>query len=600
MINSVTMKTYIIIKILVITMIVAFLPSLSTYAQFSGGNGSEEEPYLITTAQQLAQLATFVNAGDASYNSKCYKLENDIDLSDYQSGTGWTPIGKFITNDNNQPFKGFFDGDNHKIYGLKIINNAAFDDAGLFGFVSDCTIKNIGIENANIESYNETSCAGGIASLCVRSNITHCYFKGDITNTATMNISYVGGIAGYGNESHFSNCCSSGTINGIANSFMNHLCSTGGVVGGCDNGSVSNCFSIASVVGVSTGACSVGGVVGYGFGSSYVNCYSTGAVSGTVSVDGYNSMIGGIVGSCYDEMISNCAALNPGLDCNSSSSIMIGRINGSNYGVTLSNNIAFDGMLNHLGNTTWTPIGATTINGTDISVEEINADGTLGGRFTDANGWITQNGKLPDLFGNPIEMPEHLQLPGTPPTITTHSMPNGTVGVAYSQLLEATGDATIIWTIETGNLPPELTLSEDGLISGTPVEEGIFHFTVKATNSTGSDTKELSILIEEEIGILEMEWANIQVFPNPTTGELQVTIAGQARNDGELRIGEIEIFDIYGRRVKVEKSPSNFEGVDGEAGRGSLILNISHLTDGLYFLKIQTDNGIVTKKIIKQ
>ena len=83
------------------------------------------------------------------------------------------------------------------------------------------------------------------------------------------------------------------------------------------------------------------------------------------------------------------------------------------------------------------------------------------------------------------------------PTITTTSLPNGTMGAAYSQTLKAEGDTPITWSIDTGSLPDGLTLSTAGVISGTPVKANTLNFTfsVKATNSTGSDTKALSINI---------------------------------------------------------------------------------------------------------
>ena len=82
------------------------------------------------------------------------------------------------------------------------------------------------------------------------------------------------------------------------------------------------------------------------------------------------------------------------------------------------------------------------------------------------------------------------------PTITTDTLPGGKVGEAYSQTLSATGTTPITWGIDSGNLPAGLTLDEaTGEISGTPTAAGTASFTVKATNSAGSDTKELSIAI---------------------------------------------------------------------------------------------------------
>ena len=86
--------------------------------------------------------------------------------------------------------------------------------------------------------------------------------------------------------------------------------------------------------------------------------------------------------------------------------------------------------------------------------------------------------------------------PDAPPTITTDTLPDGKVGEAYSQTLTATGTTPITWSISNGTLPDGLKLTGNtGEISGTPTAEGTATFTVKATNSAGSNTKELSITI---------------------------------------------------------------------------------------------------------
>ena len=85
------------------------------------------------------------------------------------------------------------------------------------------------------------------------------------------------------------------------------------------------------------------------------------------------------------------------------------------------------------------------------------------------------------------------------PSITTSSLSDGKMGAAYSQTLTATGTEPIIWSIISGELPKGLTLKETtGEISGTPTAAGTSTFTVKAANSAGSDTKELSITITKD------------------------------------------------------------------------------------------------------
>jgi YVTN family beta-propeller protein len=84
--------------------------------------------------------------------------------------------------------------------------------------------------------------------------------------------------------------------------------------------------------------------------------------------------------------------------------------------------------------------------------------------------------------------------PGTPPTITNGPPPNGTVGVAYSFTYTSTGSPT--FSVTAGSLPPGLSLSSAGVISGTPTTVGTFTGTVTATNGTAPDaTQDFSITI---------------------------------------------------------------------------------------------------------
>jgi hypothetical protein len=82
------------------------------------------------------------------------------------------------------------------------------------------------------------------------------------------------------------------------------------------------------------------------------------------------------------------------------------------------------------------------------------------------------------------------------------------------------------------------------------------------------------------LSVIDGERSNsVTLYPNPTTGELQIT-------NYELRIEGIEVFDVYGRKQKAESRKQN-------------VVDISHLPAGIYFVKIATETGIQTKKIIK-
>lgn len=84
------------------------------------------------------------------------------------------------------------------------------------------------------------------------------------------------------------------------------------------------------------------------------------------------------------------------------------------------------------------------------------------------------------------------------PTITTESLPNGTVGETYNQTLSADGTTPITWSLAEGSsLPTNLTLNAStGEISGTPTTAETSTFTVTATNAYGFDSKQFTLTIE--------------------------------------------------------------------------------------------------------
>ena len=84
--------------------------------------------------------------------------------------------------------------------------------------------------------------------------------------------------------------------------------------------------------------------------------------------------------------------------------------------------------------------------------------------------------------------------------------------------------------------------------------------------------------------ITETENSSVTIYPNPTTGELTI-------DNGQLRIDNVEVFDVYGRKLSsnhlITSSPHH-------------LINISHLHSGIYFVKITTEAGEVVKKVVKK
>ena len=216
---------------------------------FAAGDGTQDDPFQIETAAQLAHFAKTVNEGEA-YLYKYIVLTADIDLANKE----WTPIGN-----HSNPFKGNFNGDNHTVTGMQI--SGELDRVGLFG---ECTKHNV---NSAIK------------------NIT-------VKDSVICGINFVGAIVGYAEEINIENCRSIGnTINGKTD--VGGIC---GKIGGYSVGKVSQCYNSSKV----TGRGRVGGIAGMG--GIAENCLNTGEIM--IINKAYQSAGGGIFGIFDDTTAS--------------------------------------------------------------------------------------------------------------------------------------------------------------------------------------------------------------------------------------------------------------------------------------------------------
>ena len=216
---------------------------------FAEGDGTQDNPFQIETAAQLAYFAKTVNEGEA-YLYKYIVLTADIDLANKE----WTPIGN-----HSNPFKGNFNGNNHTVTGMQI--SGELDRVGLFGecikFNVDSAIKNITVKDSVI-----------------------------------CGINFVGAIVGYAEGINIENCRSIGnTINGKTD--VGGIC---GKIGGYSVGKVSQCYNSSKV----TGRVRVGGIAGMG--GIAENCLNTGEI--TIIDKAYQSACGGIFGIFDDTTAS--------------------------------------------------------------------------------------------------------------------------------------------------------------------------------------------------------------------------------------------------------------------------------------------------------
>lgn len=159
---------------------------------YSLGLGTPEEPYVITTAQQLANFSYVINSG-IDLSGKYVELGNDITLNEPGSTTkkGWTPVG---TSEN--PFKGYFDGKGHSINGLYLSKATVSEmgygkvaTAGLFGYAESATISNTNLADVDIDIKLKTEDYDGVNALYTgcqigylkNGNITSCNVSGTIS-----------------------------------------------------------------------------------------------------------------------------------------------------------------------------------------------------------------------------------------------------------------------------------------------------------------------------------------------------------------------------------------------------------------------------------
>jgi hypothetical protein len=249
------------------------------------GSGTEEDPYLITTAEELAGIAERVNEG-ITFFGIYFKLTNDIILNDnyeaflyWQHGAiKWTPIGnRFNT------FQGTFDGNGYAIIGLYINTTDMYQ--GLFGHLLSGTIKNLGIKDSYIKGGNYT---GGIVGSVSSGKITKCYNTGTVIGLTSP----TGGIAGdISSNSQVSRCSNTGVVHG-------NRYNVGGIVGRVNNSTVTNCYNSGTIVG--TGNC-IGGVAGMTENGTVTMSYNTGCINGSVYYTG------GIVGDVSsNSTVENC------------------------------------------------------------------------------------------------------------------------------------------------------------------------------------------------------------------------------------------------------------------------------------------------------
>lgn len=264
-----------VLAFLVFTSLVPYLGFAASEA-FTAGDGSAENPYVITT---LEQLNTVRNDLDAHY-----RLGADIEAmetAEWNQGDGFEPIGGDAA---AAEFTGEFDGAGHVIRGLTI-QRPSTDTVGLFGKIgAEGLVKQLGMEEVNILGQSYT---GGIAGR-IEGTIEHSYTTGSVEGRSGL----IGGLAGYaGIQSKVTHSFSTAAVSGAGNYI-------GGLTGRSD-GLISDSYATGSVSGQSY----VGGLAGINEAGEIYRSYAAGDVHAS------QGQAGGLLGYNLNAMVSNTYAI---------------------------------------------------------------------------------------------------------------------------------------------------------------------------------------------------------------------------------------------------------------------------------------------------
>jgi hypothetical protein len=248
------------------------------------GSGSESDPYLLSSLEQLQDLQRTTDAG-TSYEGKYFRLTDNIDAA--------SETMESIGENSRTPFSGHFDG------GGKYINITIEDDgsgAGLFGSLIGGSVKNLTLKG-RVTGKDST---GGLAGIAKDAEIAGCIVESDVITQAGGYNGGVGGIVGVSEgATTLSDVKYTGKVT-IDWSGNNSSTGVGGIVGIAYSGTLTiqdtvNQGTIAEAAAGATTTAGMGGLVGYG--KSTVNITdSSNQADLSINAGGSTAKLGGLVG----------------------------------------------------------------------------------------------------------------------------------------------------------------------------------------------------------------------------------------------------------------------------------------------------------------
>ena len=226
--------------------------------------------YNITSKRDLAVLASYVNIGNNDCENLSFLQTQDINCDDT-----YVPIGYYNNENDFACFSGTYDGQSHYIRNITVNrtgNTDADSSVGLFGCISDGTVRNVILASSTFTGYNYV---GGIVGFSNGNasgftTVQNCRVNNSVViHAGHSNALYHGGIVGcnYTSDAKVIGCFSGAAVSNNGKSGCEYF---GGIVGKNDEGTIENCLYIGSIV---TGDDKIGAITGYNAGSNLTNNY---------------------------------------------------------------------------------------------------------------------------------------------------------------------------------------------------------------------------------------------------------------------------------------------------------------------------------------
>ena len=290
------MKKRITSLLLVLAMCFAMLPTAAFAAEdeesimptYSGGSGTQDDPWLISSVKDLQLLANTINDGKAAgfdadsanignYYGYYFKQTKDLDLSSIAS---WDPIG--YSGDYGFYFAGNYDGGGYTISNANSTGKndvGGYATAGIFGWVRKGSVSNLTVKNADFLATgdNNMSYVGGVLAVADNCTVENCSVynsKIESRRNPNENSNFAGGITGIADKSNFEKCASVGNT-------IRHGSFGGGFIGALNtsNSNFTNCYVanciVTGCIDTAANATRSGGFQSASFGADAIlnNCF---------------------------------------------------------------------------------------------------------------------------------------------------------------------------------------------------------------------------------------------------------------------------------------------------------------------------------------